>query len=426
MFNMKGFNITFLSSRLLFIALISIGLMPVLPNKLKPVPVLLFALVAVSSFFMKRKNCYTNKKLYYPIILSALIILYIISFSYSENMKIAGKRIETGLSLFLMPWFAFFIFQKLKVSKRQLLLVFQLYFWSSVVYAIMIIVFFYTIGYYQGEQTLEFSLSYLDGMLKGYSQHPIYASMIFAIALFFIPYLWNQYVGPKKYFIVVGSILLFYVLFLLFRKGVVIALVLPTVVFIYKNKKTIGNIKLLVLALVLLIFSILFRDKISNRVGEMFSKSSFEQVDINNSTSMRFAVYECVVEDIKKSPIIGHGIGDGYDLIAACLEYKHDIIFKDRKQKKNAHNQYLGIWVYVGIIGLLLFLTQLFLYFKTAVKSKNMLFIQLVLFFSIIMLTENILDRQTGVLLFALFLNLFFFMHLAEANSSFKVNQVHD
>lgn len=39
------------------------------------------------------------------------------------------------------------------------------------------------------------------------------------------------------------------------------------------------------------------------------------------------------------------------------------------------------------------------------------------------MLTENILDRQTGVLLFALFLNLFFFMHLAQPNPFLKVNK---
>jgi len=420
---MRSLKVNSFEERILMLIMIAIGLLPLLPNKLKPLPVVVIILATIWLLF--KKPTITNRQIsiWIPMVLSSLVLIYAISLMYTDNMRIGLKRIETGTSLFVLPWAFYYLGNRIQCDWKHLKLLFHIYFWSSIFYAIMIVVFFWTLGYYQGEQTLEYSLSYLDGMLEGYSQHPIYASMIFAIALFLIPYIYDQYGGFKKVFLSLGAIILVYVLFLLFRKGVMIALILPAIVFIFKNRRAIGNTKLILLASVLITFSLFFKDKISIRLGEVFAKTSFEEVDIENSTSMRFAIYECVVEDIKQSPITGYGIGDGYDLIAACLKDKHNIVFKDSKQKKNAHNQYLAIWHYVGGLGLLLFMIQLLVYFVKAISSKNMLFVQLVLFFSILMLTENILDRQTGVLLFALFLNLFFFMHLTQPNPSLKVHK---
>ncbi|MFT4781852.1 MAG: O-antigen ligase [Pseudohongiellaceae bacterium] len=420
---MRSLKVNSFEERILTVIMIVIGLLPLLPNKLKPLPVVVIILATILLLFKKTTISNRQISIWIPMVLSSLVLIYAISLLYTDNMRIGLKRIETGTSLFVLPWAFYYLGNRIQWDGKHLKLLFHIYFWSSIFYAIMIVVFFWTLGYYQGEQTLEYSLSYLDGMLEGYSQHPIYASMIFAIALFFIPYIYDQYRGFKKVFLSLGVIILVYVLFLLFRKGVMIALILPAIVFIFKNRKAIGNTKLILLASVLITFSFFFKDKISIRLGEVFAKTSFEEVDIENSTSMRFAIYECVVEDIKQSPITGYGIGDGYDLIATCLKDKHNIVFKDSKQKKNAHNQYLGIWHYAGGLGLLLFMIQLLIYFVKAISSKNMLFVQLVLFFSILMLTENILDRQTGVLLFALFLNLFFFMHLAQPNPFLKVNK---
>ncbi|MGJ8683042.1 MAG: O-antigen ligase family protein [Nonlabens sp.] len=402
-----------LEEKLFLSLMIIMGLFPVLPNKLKPLPVVILILITIWILMKSPKRKIKTGSILYPIILSSLLIIYAVSLLYTDNLRIGFKRLETGASLFIVPWAFYHLSERISWKKEHLKALLHTYFWSAVVYAVIIIIFFYSIGYYRGEQTLEYCLSWLDGMLWGLSQHAIYASMIISIAALMIPYIYQDYKGWKKILLALGGILLIYILFLMFRKGVIIAISLSALIFLMKHWRKIGLVRIGLITTVLLIAGFLVKDKIAERVIEMFSVDTYAQVDVDKSTSMRFTVYNCVIDDIKKSPLIGHGIGDGYELIETCLEEKHGIVFHDSKLRKNSHNQYLGIWLYCGLIGLGLFLIQLFLYFKKAVSTKNLFFIQLTLFFTVVLFTENILNRQTGVLLFALFLNLFFFMQLA-------------
>ncbi|WOI22395.1 O-antigen ligase family protein [Nonlabens ulvanivorans] len=405
-----------LEERLLSFLMLAIGLFPLFPNKLKPLPVVLLVLLTIWVAFKKKPKSVEKKKIWQPIVLSSLIVIYAISLLYTQDLKTGFKRLETGASLFLVPWLFYFLGSRIKLSRAHLKIVFHTYFWAAVLYAVIIIIFFMSIGYYSGEHNLEYCLSWLDGMLWGLSQHAIYASMILGIALLITPFIFKDYKGWKKVLIAIGFLMLIYMLFLMFRKGVVAAIIIAAFTYFLTNFKKIKKVSVLLITSVVLIAGIFMKDKISERVTEVFRKETYSQVDIEKSTSMRFAIYNCVVDDIKKSPWIGHGIGDGYELIENCLRDKHGIIFQDSKLRKNAHNQYLGIWLYTGLAGLLLFVFQLFLYYKKAITDKNVLFIQLLVFFSIVLLTENILDRATGVLLFALFLNMFFFMKLKAEN----------
>lgn len=409
-----------IEERLLSFLMLAIGLFPLFPNKLKPLPVVLLILLTIWVAFKKKSKSVEKKKIWQPIVLSSLIVIYAISLIYTQDLKTGFKRLETGASLFLVPWVFYFLSSRIELSRAHLKIMFHTYFWAAILYALIIIIFFMSIGYYTGEKTLEYCLSWLDGMLWGLSQHAIYASMILGIGLLMAPFIFKDYKGWKKVLVAIGILILTYMLFLMFRKGVVVAMIVAAIIYVLVHFKKIKKISILVIISVILMAGFFMKDKISERVTEVFSKETYSEVDVEKSTSMRFAVYNCVVDDIKKSLWIGHGVGDGYELIENCLRDKHGIVFQDSKLRKNAHNQYLGIWLYTGLAGLLLFLFQLFLYYKKARTDKNVLFIQLLVFFSIVLLTENILDRQTGVLLFALFLNMFFFMKLKVENKSFQ------
>lgn len=418
----KAFLLKFslLEDKMLLFLMVAIGLFPVLPNKLKPLPVVLLILLTIWVVIKKKPEFLDKKKIWKPIVLSSLIVIYAISLLYTQDLKTGLKRLETGASLFLVPWLFYFLSARIRLSRAHLKTLFHTYFWAATLYAVIIIIFFISIGYYRGEQNLEYCLSWLDGMLWGLSQHAIYASMILGIALLIAPFIFKDYDGWKKVLVAIGFLILTYMLFLMFRKGVVAAMIVAAIIYVLANFKKTKKVSILIIISVVLIAGFFMQDKISERVTEVFSKETYTQVNVEKSTSMRFAVYNCVVDDIKKSPWIGHGVGDGYELIENCLRDKHGIVFHDSKLRKNAHNQYLGIWLYTGLAGLLLFVFQLFLYYKKATTDKNVLFIQLLVFFSIVLLTENILDRATGVLLFALFLNMFFFMKLKAENKSLQ------
>jgi len=75
----------------------------------------------------------------------------------------------------------------------------------------------------------------------------------------------------------------------------------------------------------------------------------------------------------------------------------------------NLHNQYLEYFLKFGLIGLLYFLTILFLSFRKAIKEKNKLYFSFLLIFCLFSLTESNLEVQRGIVFFVLINAIFYF-----------------
>jgi len=73
----------------------------------------------------------------------------------------------------------------------------------------------------------------------------------------------------------------------------------------------------------------------------------------------------------------------------------------------NAHNQYLSSWLIGGLFSFLALVFLLGRNFFLSVKHNNHLLFLVVTFYMIVMFTENILEREDGVIFFSLFLNYF-------------------
>ena len=56
---------------------------------------------------------------------------------------------------------------------------------------------------------------------------------------------------------------------------------------------------------------IMYFPNTSRRFRELGIKSTYEKLEITNSTSLRIFVYKCAIEKIKTRPILGHGWGKG-------------------------------------------------------------------------------------------------------------------
>jgi O-antigen ligase len=93
--------------------------------------------------------------------------------------------------------------------------------------------------------------------------------------------------------------------------------------------------------------------------------------------------------------------------------YKHFDEFKSKDEKNrfinknyNTHNQYINELLRGGIIGLLLLVIPQAILLYSSFKRKNILGIMFLVSIFAFCLVENILDRQRGVYLYALFLSL--------------------
>lgn len=126
-----------------------------------------------------------------------------------------------------------------------------------------------------------------------------------------------------------------------------------------------------------------------------------------HSTTQRFEYWKAASTIISGSPIFGVGTGD----VKKAYERYYDDIDSplEAKYRRRAHNQYFSIGVALGFFGIAVFLfSLLFPFFATGFKPGylySMFFI--ILAFS--MLSEDTLETQAGVSLFAFFNTLLLF-----------------
>jgi O-antigen ligase len=125
-----------------------------------------------------------------------------------------------------------------------------------------------------------------------------------------------------------------------------------------------------------------------------------------SSTQTRKEIYNCSFKLLKSNWIFGYGFGDVNDKLIKCYSHVSKYLVDG---EFNSHNQYLSILLGCGVFGLLSIIFLLYFNFKVFTIEKHYFFLSVLLFYSIIMFVENILERQSGVILFSFFINLFSF-----------------
>ena len=76
------------------------------------------------------------------------------------------------------------------------------------------------------------------------------------------------------------------------------------------------------------------------------------------------------------------------------------------KSYYNYHNQFLQSWAAAGILCLLLLLLILFVSFKMGIQNKDFILLAITFLISMSFISESMLERQYGVIYFALILPL--------------------
>jgi hypothetical protein len=141
---------------------------------------------------------------------------------------------------------------------------------------------------------------------------------------------------------------------------------------------------------------------ISRRINDLLravDKYRYEQT-ANSSSSFQRLIYAKVgLQIFKQNPVIGVGTGD---LVSAYKsEFERNPRGLEKEYQNISHNQFLSIAVTHGLIGFLLLLILL-LYPAWSYKA-DFLYVCFILLMIVSFLTDNTLDRQSGVTLFAFF-----------------------
>ncbi|SMC38433.1 O-antigen ligase family protein [Cellulophaga tyrosinoxydans] len=398
----KNISETKFSGFVEILTIVSFGLFPILPNSIKGFPVVILVLNAVLSIFKNNhpeNNYIFQKRCFYALIMTSIYICYLFSSFYTQNISDLSQKLETSLSLLLVP--ICFIFLNIK-SKH--IAYFKITFIAT---TIIFIVVFWSYLLFKTNNTSLYTIS--SDILRNeidsiplLALHPIYASLIFSISIFFLFSLRKKLRNYLLYSIVIILVLN---IIALASKMAIISLFIIIVYFLFKRKQKF-YFKILTIFLIstTIITAVLYVPNLRHRFNEVALSNTYEKVIIWNSTSIRKGIYDCSIILLKKQWIFGYGIGDVQDNLNSCYEDKSDVLYIG---KYNSHNQYLSIWLGTGILGFFIFLFLLAYNFNLALRCNDLLFEIILIFFILNFLTENILQRQTGVILFSLLINLF-------------------
>lgn len=139
--------------------------------------------------------------------------------------------------------------------------------------------------------------------------------------------------------------------------------------------------------------------------------------DANGSSEFQRIEYiKASLNIIKDNLIFGVGTGDLPDAFENYYEESDSKLLPQYRHR--SHNQYLSITVGLGIIGLLWFLFTLLYPIIFDKNSRNFLYVTFLLIMLLSMFTEDTIESQAGVTLFAFFNSFLLFNNTTDKNQT--------
>lgn len=339
-----------------------------------------------------------NNRLIFPLFLYVgLYVLYIIGLLYSENMIIGKNELVSKVPFLAMPLILFTSDLKLwnKSLVKWVFNVFVLGCFLGIIYCL-----YHSFSVYRMEHEFK-QFFYQD---HSFFHHPSYASMFYTFAISaMIYYLINRDAKMYEKIIYILFIPLFIVeVFLLSSKTAFLILFFVAVLFIFYVIIHKHN-RLLNLLYTLIIFMIAF--SVYKFMPEKYNRFLRKINDIHSiddlKEDVRFYIWTGSWEAAKENIPYGVGTGDAKNILKNKYKDKSLEYFYNREY--NAHNQYLQILLTLGIPGIAVFVSGLLYAFFISIKKRYFLYIVFLIIFGLNILTESMLERQAGVVFYAVF-----------------------
>lgn len=360
--------------------------------------ILLCVLVVLAPFVFSKENFQTIKKPFFVIIGFVFFVLFITIFlGRWEDVKTIER-------LFYLP--VILVLASLsKQNIRQHILAFVI----SAVTLLVLSGVNMIIEYIRVGKLIIDTGGRVDELLLG--SRP-YVSFIYLVAAYLCFYL-STITVKRSYrllLMLLGIIFIGFIFLIASRisiVSIVFSLVLSAIYFVRKPKY---YLYLFCGIIGLGIFLFAFSDNINKR----FFMS--EETAVRLASEPRYHIWECALEsptDTKKT-LFGRGFYGTEQALVDCYSKREKFLSDDQQRwfvnaRFNTHNQYLDIYLSMGIFVFLYLLASLLLLWMFAWKNYHAL--NIVMFLSFFLFTENLFSRQLGVMLVSVVLYLVFNLH---------------
>ncbi|MBB6461532.1 O-antigen ligase family protein [Flammeovirga kamogawensis] len=228
---------------------------------------------------------------------------------------------------------------------------------------------------------LEGTVTLRDVMLLYTNIHIPYYALYLIVSLLGLYFIKIQSRFLYLYFLFSFTILLF----LGSKMGILNLVFISSLYIILEQRKIVKYvIPLLIILLPLSFFYTPF--------GKRFNQEVIKQTD-----KSRVRNWASGKKTISNSLWLGYGVGNTQE---ALQKYRPKNSY-EYKERYNSHNQFIAIAVAFGIIGLILYFFMMFYYLYIGYIKNNYFLILFILLFNISSFTENLFDRQKGIVLFS-------------------------
>jgi len=293
----------------------------------------------------------------------------------------------------------------------------QKYFILSNIATFIVCVILASLRYVESNNVQDFFYTGLSVFL-----HPGYFSMYLSLCLAFLFKNLNKedklFRSNQISWILISII--FTAIYLLSSKSGIISGLLISLVFsiITLRRKVLSKkiMRLGFLLSLLILVAILIPTK-TNRLNSIINDLETFQYKKDyelNTSGQRIFIWQAAIRVIKENFWLGTGVGNENKALLKQLELEdHQYLLL---LKPNAHNQFLQVFMTLGIGGFLFFTSYIFLPLYLSLKRKDILLLSFSIIIIVNALTESIFNRQAGIL----FWTVWGFL-LIESNSQ-KVN----
>lgn len=389
-----------------------IAAFPILRPQISAYFVAAWAVFSVFIFFKNKNYVHVNRNDIKNIVgLSLIYIIYFLNYLVSEKNDVIPTFLSKCVPLLLFP--LFFIINKPNFDKTVLKKAAIVFAYSCTLMAAVVLIVLYSKG-----------ISNLIAQDDYY--HPVIRTEFIEISKTHIPYLGIMFVFSIMIFIksiidsfkkrwvvtvlniVSISILLFSIV--IFSSRIALMSFFICLVYLFfkllKPKYSISLALLIITIVSVLIVSVpsSYRRFTEIKSTQLVAPHAGQTSDQAN---FRYGIYLCDYKILKENWMFGIGLQNVQKELNECYKSYTYRNFDDYNTLTyNSHNQYVDFFIKYGIFGIF----ALIIYLFWGIRNKDILYKLFLLIFSISLLTENVLDRQVGIIFYSYFNSLFFIL----------------
>lgn len=339
------------------------------------------------------------------LVLVSLYLLNLLAILYSANKPEGVNLAVRQLAILLFP--VLFALSHIDLVKYRMPLLCVFGFSCTVTVLYLYVDALYTIYNFRLPVASLFTASFMN---HNFSQpvgiHATYLSVYIAFSIIaFLVLLLRKPPVRQKWIYIMACLVLFAGLVQLSSRAVFIAFLLimntafPLLLFTGRKRLQFFLTSLVIAAAVLaLIFSV---DAFKTRYVSELETDLTGKVKIIENTEPRLARWQVIADLVKRSPVIGYGNGTEPRLLKD--KYFEKGLYISYLNEFNTHDQYLGILLKTGMVGLLLFLYILYVGFASAIRTRHIVLLGFMMIIAVVSVSENILDLNKGIFFYGFF-----------------------